>query len=89
MLKIRQHGSFKPWGSAVSVIEMVLWDVAGKPANLPAHKLLGRGMRDRIRVYNGSIRSPIRTAVRSNFSASSTGGRSQLSLTLRFFDSYS
>src|SRR5690606_3657908 len=28
LLKIRRMGAFKPWGSAVSVIEMALWDVA-------------------------------------------------------------
>ena len=32
MLRIRQRGAFKPWGSAVSVIEMALWDIAGKAA---------------------------------------------------------
>ena len=32
MLRIRQRGAFKPWGSAVSAIEMALWDVAGKAA---------------------------------------------------------
>jgi L-alanine-DL-glutamate epimerase-like enolase superfamily enzyme len=37
MLKIRQRGSFKPWGSAVSAIEMALWDVAGKAAGLPVY----------------------------------------------------
>ena len=35
MLKIRRMGSFKPWGSAVSAIEMALWDIAGKAADLP------------------------------------------------------
>ncbi|MEA2985032.1 MAG: hypothetical protein QOD94_1286, partial [Alphaproteobacteria bacterium] len=30
MLKIRQRGGFKPWGAAVSVIEIALWDIAGK-----------------------------------------------------------
>src|ERR1700682_3441980 len=29
MLKIRRLGAFKPWGSAVSAIEMALWDIAG------------------------------------------------------------
>ncbi|WP_442579844.1 mandelate racemase/muconate lactonizing enzyme family protein [Mesorhizobium sp. ASY16-5R] len=58
MLKIRQRGGFKPWGSAVSVIEMALWDVAGKAAGLPVHRLLGGKIRDRVRVYNGSIRFP-------------------------------
>ena len=59
MLKIRQRGGFKPWGSAVSVIEMALWDIAGKAAGLPVHKLLGGRVRDKVRVYNGSIRFPM------------------------------
>ena len=59
MLRIRQRGSFKPWGSAVSAIEMALWDVAGKAAGLPVHKLLGGKVRDRVRVYNGAKRRPI------------------------------
>ncbi|WP_320188402.1 mandelate racemase/muconate lactonizing enzyme family protein (plasmid) [Agrobacterium rosae] len=59
MLKIRQRGGFKPWGSAVSVIEMALWDLAGKAAGLPVHKLLGGRVRDKVRVYNGSIRFPM------------------------------
>ena len=32
MLGIRRLGGFKPWGSAVSAIEMALWDIAGKAA---------------------------------------------------------
>ncbi len=59
MLKIRQRGSFKPWGSAVSAIEMALWDVAGKAAGLPVYKLLGGKVRDRVRVYNGGVRFPM------------------------------
>ncbi|KLK90931.1 mandelate racemase [Microvirga vignae] len=59
MLKIRQRGGFKPWGAAVSAIEMALWDVAGKAASLPVHKLLGGKVRDKVRVYNGSIRFPL------------------------------
>ncbi|MVS97447.1 mandelate racemase/muconate lactonizing enzyme family protein [Devosia marina] len=58
MLKIRQRGGFKPWGTAVSVIEMALWDLAGKAAGLPVHKLLGGKVRDKVRVYNGSVRFP-------------------------------
>lgn len=56
MLKIRRMGSFKPWGSAVSAIEMALWDIAGKAAGLPVYKLLGGKVRDRVRVYNGAVR---------------------------------
>jgi L-alanine-DL-glutamate epimerase-like enolase superfamily enzyme len=56
MLRIRRLGGFKPWGAAVSAIEMALWDIAGKAANLPAYKLLGGKVRDRVRVYNGGVR---------------------------------
>src|SRR5262245_59676614 len=59
MLKIRQRGAFKPYGSAVSAIEMALCDVAGKAAGLPVYKLLGGKMRDRVRVYNGALRKPL------------------------------
>ncbi len=58
MLRIRRLGSFKPWGSAVSAIEMALWDLAGKAAGLPVYKLLGGRVRDRVRVYNGGVRFP-------------------------------
>ena len=60
MMKIRRMGSFKPWGSAVSAIEMALWDIAGKAANLPVYKLLGGKVRDKVRVYNGSVRLPMK-----------------------------
>ncbi len=56
MLGIRRLGSFKPWGTAVSMIEMALWDIAGKSANLPVYKLLGGKVRDRVQVYNGNVR---------------------------------
>ncbi|MEV8567549.1 mandelate racemase/muconate lactonizing enzyme family protein [Streptomyces sp. NPDC051322] len=58
MLTIRRRGGNKPWGSVVSAIEMALWDIAGKAAGLPVHKLLGGKVRDRVRVYNGGVRVP-------------------------------
>src|SRR6202051_4445957 len=58
MLKIRQRGAFKPFGAAVSAIEIALWDIAGKAAGVPIYKLLGGKVRDRVRVYNGAIRQP-------------------------------
>ena len=59
MLKIRRMGAFKPWGSAVSGIEIALWDIAGKVVGVPVYKLLGGKVRDRVRTYNGRIRFPM------------------------------
>lgn len=59
MLNIRRMGSFKPWGAAVSAIEMALWDIAGKAAGVPVYKLLGGKIRDKVRVYNGAVRFPL------------------------------
>ena len=56
MLGIRRMGSFKPWGTAVSAIEMALWDIAGKAAGVPTYKLLGGKIRDKVQVYNGNVR---------------------------------
>lgn len=59
MMQIRRLGSFKPWGSAVSAIEIALWDIAGKAAGVPIYKLLGGKVRDSVRVYNGAVRFPM------------------------------
>ncbi len=59
MMSIRRLGAFKPWGSVVSAIEMALWDIAGKAAGLPIHRLLGGKVRDKVRVYNGGLRFPM------------------------------
>jgi len=59
MRKIRSRGGFKPWGAAISAVEMALWDLAGKAAGVPVYKLLGGKVRDRVRAYNGALRSPM------------------------------
>jgi L-alanine-DL-glutamate epimerase-like enolase superfamily enzyme len=59
MLKIRRMGASKPWGSAVSAIEIALWDIAGQVAGLPVYKLLGGKIRDQVRIYNGGVRFPM------------------------------
>ncbi len=40
--------------SALSGIDMALWDLAGKAARLPVHQLLGGRCRDRIRMYRAT-----------------------------------
>ncbi|MBM3755024.1 MAG: mandelate racemase/muconate lactonizing enzyme family protein [Acidobacteria bacterium] len=56
MMKIRRLGAFKPWGAAVSAIEIALWDIAGRVAGMPVYKLMGGKVRDRVRIYNGGFR---------------------------------
>ena len=51
MMRIRRMGGFKPWGSAVSAIEIALWDLAGKALGAPVYKLLGGKVRDKVRTY--------------------------------------
>ncbi len=69
MMGIRRLGSFKPWGSAVSAIEMALWDIAGKAAGVPVYKLLGGKVRDKVRVYNGAVRFPMSGASPDDYAA--------------------
>ena len=54
MLKIRRMGAFKPWGAAVSSIEIALWDIAGQAAGLPVYELLGGKIHDRVCAYGNS-----------------------------------
>ena len=45
------HGQGGPYLTAVSGVEMALWDLAGKAMGLPIHRLLGGKMRSRVPVY--------------------------------------
>ncbi len=40
--------------SAISGIDMALWDIAGKAAGLPVHALLGGACRDRVKMYRAT-----------------------------------
>src|SRR5579883_605473 len=46
--------------TALTGIEIALWDIAGKALGLPVYQLLGGKVRDRVRMYcDSSIRDPL------------------------------
>jgi galactonate dehydratase len=44
--------------SAVSAVEMALWDIGGKVLGVPVYRMLGGPCRDRLRVYAGGLLVP-------------------------------
>lgn len=52
---MKKHGFWQPIGvigmTAISGIEMALWDILGKTVNLPVWRLLGGKVRDRVPIY--------------------------------------
>lgn len=48
--------SYQPWGGAefrvLTAINIALWDILGKAANMPVYKLLGGKAQEKLRVYN-------------------------------------
>lgn len=47
--------------SALSGIDMALWDIAGKAAGQPVHQMLGGAYRDRVRMYRATGGAPPHT----------------------------
>jgi D-galactarolactone cycloisomerase len=48
---MRDHGQKGMPMQALSGVDIALWDIAGKVAGLPVHKLIGGAHRDRVKVY--------------------------------------
>jgi L-alanine-DL-glutamate epimerase-like enolase superfamily enzyme len=92
--RIRVRGGFKPWGAAVSAIETALWDIAGKAANLPVHRLLGGKVRDKVRTYRTLYQAELKAphtpegyAQWANYGKSLPGGFSMFKLPTSFHSS--
>jgi L-alanine-DL-glutamate epimerase-like enolase superfamily enzyme len=49
--RIRPFANHGRMGGGFSAVDMALHDIAGKVYNVPAHRLIGPQMRDRIRIY--------------------------------------
>ncbi len=69
----RWRGGGPILNSAVSAIEIALWDILGKLLDVPIYKLLGGAARDRIRVYvHGSGAEAVHRAKQQGFTAIKT-----------------
>ena len=61
------------WNLA-SVIDMALWDLAGKLLKLPVSKLLGGNFRDEVEVYSTDVMSTFESDFRSQIKGCETQG---------------
>jgi D-galactarolactone cycloisomerase len=56
--RTRDQGRAGPTISAISAIDIALWDIKGKALGLPVHKLLGGMYRNKARVYATGLYQP-------------------------------
>lgn len=49
--RLRQFANHGRMGGGYSAVDMALHDIAGKVYNVPAHRLIGPQVRDRVRIY--------------------------------------
>src|SRR5262245_50313270 len=49
--KVFERGMGGPWLSAVSGVEVALWDIAGKALGVPIYRLFGGPVREKVAVY--------------------------------------
>lgn len=62
--------------SAVSAVDIALWDIAGKVLDAPIYQLLGGAAKDKIRLYvHGGSAEDVRRAKEAGFQALKTGPR--------------
>ncbi len=76
--KMYHHGFWKGgfiYMSAISGIDMALWDILGKHHGVPVHQLLGGRVRDRIRTYTHAANAELAGRwVEAGFAGIKTGG---------------
>ena len=76
--KMYRHGFWKGGFihmSAISGIDIALWDIAGKIYNVPVYMLLGGAVRDKIRTYTHAFNAEMaKEAIETGFAGVKTGG---------------
>jgi L-alanine-DL-glutamate epimerase-like enolase superfamily enzyme len=78
--KLHVFGRSGPVMYGVSALDIALWDLAGKAANAPVHRLLGGGRRTRLPCYASLVRFTDPALVRAHVRRAIKGGFRSLKL---------